>query len=945
MPVETARALAEPEPRTGADAGGAVAPVAGVTPPARSGGGRSPEAVRREAGQALELVNGDPRRALSLAEGVLALPGVPPATRAVAERAAALSELELGRVAAARRRLERAKSASLRSGLRAETAELQLGLAIALLQAEQPGAALSELASAAALADDEGVTAAIVSQRVHVLMRLGRYDEALSESSDALGLCRASGQLDPVSRLLSNRGVVHAYLGDFDVAEAELSEALTILRRLGYELNAAQVVHNLGFVAARRGDVPRALRHYDEALASYEELGVPAHTLSIDRCELLVSARLLPEARLAAEESVAGLAAAGLAADLAEARLMLAEVALASGDHLTARLEADAATATFERQQRHGWAALARFAARRARWAEGVAPEVIVSEATELAEQLESAGWALQGLEARIVAGRAALQLGLSDVARSVLSGAPARRSPPAADERARAWYALALLRLANGEGRGARRALAAGLNVADQHRAAFGATELRVRTATNSADLAALGLRLAFASRRPSSVLVWAERSRARALWRPEVVPSRDPELAGRLSELRHTVASLEERRLAGEATADLEARRRHLEGEIRHQSLRDESAPARRSPVPTVPALQEELGDRILVELVEHDGTLHGVLLSRGTCLLRSLGPASEVERQLAALHFALSRLAIRRSGRATLETASEVLIRAARKADSLLIGPFMKEIRDADDRAGRRAEIVVVPTGELHAMPWALLPSLAHRAVAVAPSAALWLANARRQTEDGRGAPSQRTGTSVLVAGPGVSSASDELARVGRSYEQPVVLEGAGATAAAVTQALTGAEVAHIAAHGRFRADNAQFSALEVADGPLTVYELERIESPPRLVVLSACDGGRAQVHPGNELMGTTAAMLAMGTRAIVASVAPVPDAGAPPLMAALHRHLRLAGLPPAAALDRSQADAGVHELDPGELAAGSAEGLRALAASTFVCFGAG
>ncbi len=921
----------------------------------------SEELSRCEAGEALTLVYGDPRRALLLASEVLSRPGLSPQTIAIAERAAGLSELELGRVGAAQRRLERAKAAALASGLRAETAELQLALVVALLQAEEPGTALSELDSAAALADEPPERAAILSQRALVLMRLGRYDQALSESGPALALCRATDQLDPLARLLSNRGVVHAYLGDFETAEAELSEALTILRRLGYELNVVQVVHNLGFVAARRGDVPTALRRYDEALAAYERLGIPAHALSIDRCELLMSARLLPEARVAAEDAVAGLAEAGFAADLAEGRLMLAEVALAGGDALRAEAEAEAAGATFDRQHRERWAALARFAAARARWAGGAPPEEIVSEAADLAERLESAGWPLQGLESRITAGRAALSLGRPAEARWTLSGAPARRSARTADERSREWYAVALLRLASDDRRGALRALTAGLDVAERHRASFGATELRVRTATNSAELADLGLGLALAGGRPRSVLGWAERWRARSLWRPGVVPSGDPELARRLSDLRHTVASLENRRLSGEAAHDLESRRHRIESEIRHHTLRRHGDEGESRRPPSVPELQRELAGRVLVEFVEHAGTLYAVLLTRDSCRLQRLGAVSEVERQRAALHFASSRLATRRSRRVTLEAAAATLIRAARRADSLLIAPLMKDIEIADEAAGKEVAIVLVPTGQLHAMPWGMLPLLARRPVSVAPSAGLWLRHARRPMDEGTpaagppGRPAGPTGAgegeptisgkTVLVAGPGISSAADEIAQIERLYEHPVVLAGGQATAEAVVQALGAAEVAHVAAHGRFRADNPLFSALELADGPLTVYELEKIAHPPRLVVLSACDGGRAQVHPGDELMGTTAAMLSIGSRAIIASVAPVPDAGAPPLMASFHRHLRRQGASAAVALALSQAGAGVHELDPGELAAGSPSGLRALAAGVFVCFGAG
>ena len=46
-----------------------------------------------------------------------------------------------------------------------------------------------------------------------------------------------------------------------------------------------------------------------------------------------------------------------------------------------------------------------------------------------------------------------------------------------------------------------------------------------------------------------------------------------------------------------------------------------------------------------------------------------------------------------------------------------------------------------------------------------------------------------------------------------------------------------ALDGAWLAHIAAHGIFRADSPLFSSLRMHDGPLTVYDFEQLR--PRAV----------------------------------------------------------------------------------------------------------
>ena len=180
-------------------------------------------------------------------------------------------------------------------------------------------------------------------------------------------------------------------------------------------------------------------------------------------------------------------------------------------------------------------------------------------------------------------------------------------------------------------------------------------------------------------------------------------------------------------------------------------------------------------------------------------------------------------------------------------------------------------------------------------------VAPSAATWLA---LQSSRARGRSKV-----ALVAGPRLRHAKGELDAIGVHYPGTVTRAGKDATVAAVIEALDGATVAHLACHGHFRADSPLFSSLELADGPLNAYELQRLRRPPELIVLSACDLGTSDTRPGDELLGFAAALIGMGTRTIIASVMPVPDAGAKRLMTSLHNHLT-AGDPPSVALAKAQ-----------------------------------
>ena len=227
-------------------------------------------------------------------------------------------------------------------------------------------------------------------------------------------------------------------------------------------------------------------------------------------------------------------------------------------------------------------------------------------------------------------------------------------------------------------------------------------------------------------------------------------------------------------------------------------------------------------------------------------------------------------------------------------------------------------------MVPTGTLRSTPWALLPACVGRPVTVAPSAAIWL-SARSARVRGRGRV-------VLACGPGLEGAAAEIDELATAYPEAVRLAGADATVERTLAALDGADVAHIAAHGILRGDNPLFSSLELADGPLTAYDLEGLRRAPRLVLLPACQSGAGDVLAGDEVMGLTSALFALGTRTAVATVVPVPDEATRPLMVSMHDGLR-AGLSPAAALATAQA--AVDRGDPAALAT----------AGGFVCYGAG
>ena len=167
-------------------------------------------------------------------------------------------------------------------------------------------------------------------------------------------------------------------------------------------------------------------------------------------------------------------------------------------------------------------------------------------------------------------------------------------------------------------------------------------------------------------------------------------------------------------------------------------------------------------------------------------------------------------------------------------------------------------------------------------------------------------------------VLVAGPGLPGAVEEVRALAGVHDGAAVLLPPHSTVAAATSALRGASLAHLSCHGRLRVDNPMFSALSMQDGSLTVHELVARGDAPHRVVLAACESGVGVGYDGNEVLGFVTALMARGTAGLVASALVVPDLDTVPLMRSLHEQVER-GATLAQALHRARA--GLDRQDPG------------------------
>jgi CHAT domain-containing protein len=513
------------------------------------------------------------------------------------------------------------------------------------------------------------------------------------------------------------------------------------------------------------------------------------------------------------------------------------------------------------------------------------------------------------------------------------LAAVSAGRRHGSALSRAVAWLAEAHRAEAAGDSRRLMRACRRGLEVIDEFRSVFGSSELRAQSTAHGAELAALGQRHAVRLGRPRLILEWSERWRAVALAIPPVRPPDDELLQADLAALRDLTSRLAEARDQGSGLAvggarqgsdherpatSLQHERQRLERAVRARAMHagtrhtrpDGSADREVGPAPErafdVDALLSELGGDQLLELLDVDGELHALVCGDGRVRRYLVGTTAEAAR---AVQFA--RSALRRAAHGPPVSPDDAVVhdwlaKLGGKLEAALLG-------EAAARLGQ-GSLVIVPPGRLQAVPWGMLPRLGSRAVSVAPSAASWLR--ARAARPGRGEDMGAAGERavVLVRGPGLASREAEVPRLAVDYAAqaasgglpaPVQLGAGTATVARVLEAIDGAAIAHIAAHGTFRADSPMFSSIRLDDGPLTVYDLERLRRGPRLLVLSSCDSGVAAPAGADEVLGLASSLIPLGTTGIVASVVPVNDMAVIPLMIELHRQLR-AGASLAAAL---------------------------------------
>jgi hypothetical protein len=212
-----------------------------------------------------------------------------------------------------------------------------------------------------------------------------------------------------------------------------------------------------------------------------------------------------------------------------------------------------------------------------------------------------------------------------------------------------------------------------------------------------------------------------------------------------------------------------------------------------------------------------------------------------------------------------------------------------------------------IVLAPFGVLHRLPWAVVADRAGLCAADGTMLCVTTVPALSVSAVLHTRPAVGRPPAVVVIGdprndlPYARAEAVEVAA--RRGTTPLL--GAEADHARSLAALGAATVAHVAAHAKFEPDAPLDSGLVLADTVLTARELLQARLDMELLVLSACETGRAASAGGDELLGLTQALLQAGVRTLVVSLWPVLDMATVSFMRAFHEALG-DGADPASAL---------------------------------------
>ncbi len=645
---------------------------------------------------------------------------------------------------------------------------------------------------------------------------------------------------------------IHLELNLTEEGDRLARRALAAFERLGMGHERAKSLAFLAIAAAQDGKPFEALEIFARARRGFEKEDNWAWPAAIDlyRALILNEQGRFFEARSLVEEALDFFRTAGLEVKAALSELLLARLELQTGRPAAARRECQAALGRLAALDMPALSYKAHFVLGQIEEAAG--ERSTAARAYRRAhEELESLRSHLHGETLRIAFLRDKQEV-YERLVMSTLAG-----RPTAADHAA----ALDLIEQAKS------RSLAELL--------AFRAAELPPPTPTHS--------RLVVRMRRLRANLSWYYRQidrqeleggpASRSTAPPAASPAAEAAATGRLDELRRR--SRESERLLLRTLGEVQA------GDAEFVSLQAAlSLDSRR--------IRAALPDGCqLVEYFEALGEIYVALADRRRVEVFPLTAADGVRDLLRYFRFQLSKF---RLDPDYLEAFGPRLLEGARRH----LGELYAELVAPFRRLLEAEHLIFVPHGALHYLPFHALwdgdAYLCDRfSVSYAPSASVFVMC--------RDKPASAGGEALVLGVP------DELTPAIRQEAEAVaaalpgsrLLIGERATLASLRDLGRNSRFVHVATHGFFRRDNAMFSAIQLGDSRLTLFDLYHLELGAELVALSGCGTGLGVVEGGDELIGLTRGLLYAGARSVLATLWDVNDRSTAEFMTAFYRRL--------------------------------------------------
>ena len=861
---------------------------------------------------------------------------------ALADWTAGIAHLTRGQMAEATHRLDCAAQTFRALGQTNHAAQTQVPKIMALTMLGRYDAAV-ECAERAqrefvVLGDVQG--AGKVSLNLGALHeRRGDFARAARHSREAAVLFARVGDHERSVSADINMGNALTSLGDFDEALRIYARARMRATHHGFPVLLALVDESVALLQLARGKFRDALAGFESSRLQYEQLAMPQQLAIAEKqlADAYLELRLLPEALAVYDRAVARFQELSVPDEQAWALAQRGRTLAMLGRREQAAESFQRAAGLFAAQGSHVGESAVTLARAELALAGGDTVAAYAS-AARAAQGFATAGLADAHCRADVVRAQALLSVGSVEQGGALFDSTLARsRELQLLTVQVRCLTGQGMAAQALGNVPRARAAFHAAVELFEDQRRALPGDELRSAFLTDHLRPYQELLRMALDAHEeaPSEalatqVLLQLDRFRARSLGErlDQRIASEDTAttraLRDRLNWLYRRVRRMEDDGESSEELADgLAAELRRTEIELLEGARRARLAacgPEHAGGTDDefdVPALQGLLGTgAALVEYGVLDDELFAcVVTATGVSLQRRLARWSEVLQALRAALFQIDSLR-HGAGQAYQHMDSlthRTLQRMARLHD-MLWAPLKPALAGC-------ARVLVVPHAQLGLLPFAALHDVhgAHDLhnpqsgpgplglrfdLAVVASARLAARGLLRR-------PVQPRQALALGESTRLPHTANEARQVAEQFPQSCAFVGAQASLATLQAHAATADVLHLACHAQFRSDNPMFSALHLADAPLTVELAESLSLQPGIVVLSACETGLAEFGSGDEMVGLVRAFMVAGAARVLASLWPVDDAVTAQFMACFYGAL-CAGHEPAAALRAAQAD---------------------------------